>query len=278
MGKTTIEWTEETWNPVRGCKEVSPGCDHCYARTFAERFRGVPGHPYEAGFDPRFVTSSLGLPLTWRQPRTVFVNSMSDLYQGAFSDDEIAAVHGVMCVARQHIFQVLTKRSTRLRKWHQGLLARAPSRNGALDTPKMECLMAALRALGQEHIGTLPHALEWPIANVWQGVSVESPEYLSRIDDLRSIPAAVRFLSLEPLLADLGTINLDGIHWVIVGGESGPGARQMNADWVRSIRDQCAAAGVAFFFKQWGGLLKKKHGRVLDGRTHDDMPPIARAA
>lgn len=285
MGKTTIEWTEITWNPVRGCKEVSPGCTNCYARTFAERWRGISGHPYEAGFAPRFVPDHLADPLGWRKPRTVFVNSMSDLFQGAFSDEEIDAVFGVMAVARRHTFQVLTKRGSRLRKYHQQLLMRAPSRAGHLDTPKMACVMAAKDVLGPERSLSVFHSREWPLPNVWQGVSVESRDYLSRIDDLRSIPAAIRFLSLEPLLEDLGAINLDGIHWVIAGGESGPGARPMNPDWVRSIRDQCAGAGVPFFVKQLGrkpvGIrLKHQKGNGIEEWPEDlrirQMP--ARAA
>ncbi len=248
--KSAIEWTDATWNPVRGCKEVSPGCDHCYARTFAERFRGVPGHPYEAGFDPRYVPDQLELPLRWTRPRHIFVNSMSDLFQGAFADWQIKNVFGVMETsrARGHIFQVLTKRAERQRRFVTGWAA--------------DIEYAAGRG---EYLRRYGH--------VWLGTSVESPAYLERIEDLRKTPARVRFLSLEPLLDDLGTLNLAGIGWVIVGGESGPGARPMRPEWVRSIRDQCEAADVPFFFKQWGGVLKKKTGRELDGRTHDAMPP-----
>ena len=278
--KSLIEWVRNqdgsqgaTWNIVRGCKELSPGCDHCYARRFAERWRGIPGHAYEAGFDPRFVPESLELPLRWTKPRTIFVNSMSDLYQGAVSSDEIAAVHGVMAMCPQHIFQILTKRAMRMRKWHCQLDVLASMEAPGFESlPWWRVLYCAKRA-EQGGIKRAPYSgATWPLANVWQGVSVESPDYLSRIEELRWTPAAVRFLSLEPLLADLGTLDLKGINWVIVGGESGPGARTMDPKWVRSIRDQCARAGVPFFFKQWGGLHKKTTGRTLDGRTHDAMP------
>jgi protein gp37 len=233
-----IEWTDATWNPVRGCTMVSPGCTHCYAATFAERFRGVPGHPYEQGFDLRLVPEKLTEPLQWAAPKRVFVNSMSDLFHVGVPDLFIAGVTSVMLAANWHTFQVLTKRADRMAE-----LLRGPLRSAA------------------------------ELPNVWWGVSVEDRKYgLPRIDRLRDTPAAVRFLSIEPLLEDLGEIDLSGIHWVIVGGESGPGARPMDAGWVRSIRDQCAAAGVKFWFRQWGGVNKKTAGRELDGRTHDDMP------
>ncbi len=236
--ESSIEWTDATWNPVRGCKKVSPGCKHCYAETFAERFRGVEGHPYEQGFDLRLVPEKLGEPLRWRSPKMVFVNSMSDLFQDGVSDDYIVAVANVMAHAKWHTFQVLTKRAVRLR----------------------ELLATKLRSIARE-----PH--------IWWGVSVENREYgLPRIVQLRSTPAAVRFLSVEPLLEDLGRLNLKGIHWVIVGGESGPGARPMNEKWVRSIRDQCRRVGVPFFFKQWGGVRKAAAGRTLDGKTYDEFP------
>ena len=233
-----IEWTDATWNPVRGCKKVSPGCKHCYAETFAERFRGVEGHPYEQGFDLRLVPEKLGEPLRWRSPKMVFVNSMSDLFQDGISDDYIVAVANVMAHAKWHTFQVLTKRAVRLR----------------------ELLATKLRSIARE-----PH--------IWWGVSVENREYgLPRIVQLRSTPAAVRFLSVEPLLEDLGRLNLKGIHWVIVGGESGPGARPMNEKWVRPIRNQCRRVGVPFFFKQWGGVRKAAAGRTLDGKPTMNFP------
>jgi protein gp37 len=233
-----IEWTDATWNPVRGCTKISPGCKHCYAETFAERFRGVKGHPYEHGFDLKLVPRKLTEPFSWRTPKLVFVNSMSDLFQPGVSDDYVEAVCRVMVAARWHTFQVLTKRSERLR----------------------ELLSGRLRfAARQEHI--------------WWGVSVEDRKYgLPRIDDLRKAPARVRFLSIEPLLEDLGKINLAGIGWAIVGGESGPGARPMRPEWVMSLRDQCRESEVRFFFKQWGGVRKAKNGRLLDGRTYDEYP------
>jgi len=235
---SSIEWTDATWNPVRGCTKVSPGCKHCYAETFAERFRGVPGHPYEQGFDLRLVPEKLAEPLRWPTPKMVFVNSMSDLFHSSVPDDFIMAVARVMVTARWHTYQVLTKRSERLRDLLEGKLA------------------FAARA---------PH--------IWWGVSVEDRRYgLPRLEDLRRAPAAVRFLSIEPLLEDLGALELDGIQWVIVGGESGPGARSLEKRWVISIRNQCRRARVPFFFKQWGGLRKKANGRQLDGRTYDEFP------
>ncbi len=235
---STIEWTDATWNPVRGCTKVSPGCTHCYAETFAERFRGVPGHPYERGFDLRLVPDKLEEPLRWRKPMMIFVNSMSDLFHKGVPDDYILAVAEVMRKADWHTFQVLTKRSERLR----------------------DLLRGKLRPYGD-------------LKHIWWGVSVENKKHgLPRVEHLRQSAAAVRFLSIEPLLEDLGDLDLAGIHWVIAGGESGPGARPMSAEWVRSIRDQCVDREVPFFFKQWGGVRKKATGRILDGRTWDQMP------
>jgi len=233
-----IEWTDATWNPVRGCIKISPGCKHCYAETFAERFRGVKGHPYEQGFDLRLVPEKLFEPLLWRSPKLVFVNSMSDLFQDGVPDGYIEIVTRVMAAAKWHTYQVLTKRADRLRE--------------LLDT-----------------------RLSWAatLKNIWWGVSVEDRKYgLPRVKQLRSTPARVRFLSVEPLLEDLGKFALSGIHWVIVGGESGPGARPMQKEWVLSIRDQCHAANIPFFFKQWGGVRKIRNGRQLDGRTYDQYP------
>jgi len=236
--QSKIEWTDATWNPVRGCTKISPGCKYCYAETFAERFRNVPGHPYEQGFDLRLVPDKVMEPLQWPSPKTVFVNSMSDLFQEDVPDDYITAVATIMLRANWHTYQVLTKRAERLR--------------ALLST-------------------TLRHAAE--ASHIWWGVSVEDKKYgIPRIDDLRSTPAKTRFLSIEPLLDDLGSLNLDGIHWAIVGGESGHGARPMRAPWVTSIRDQCQEQGTHFFFKQWGGVQKSKYGRLLDGRTWDEMP------
>lgn len=233
-----IEWTDVTWNPVRGCVKVSPGCKHCYAETFAERFRGVKGHPYEQGFDLRLVPEKLLEPFSWRSPKLVFVNSMSDLFQTGVPNDYVRAVCEVMATANWHTYQVLTKRAERLR----------------------EILVGELRAAAkQEHI--------------WWGVSVEDRRYgLPRITQLRQTPARVRFLSIEPLLEDLGPIDLSGISWVIVGGESGPKARPLKKEWVVAIRDQCREQRVPFFFKQWGGVRKAKNGRLLDGRTYDQYP------
>lgn len=236
-----IEWTDATWNPVRGCTKVSPGCKHCYAETFAERFRGVKGHPYEQGFALRLVPEKLTEPFTWRSPKLVFVNSMSDLFQDGVPDDYIEAVCRVMVKANWHTFQVLTKRSDRLKRLLNGRL----------------CFAAE-----QEHI--------------WWGVSVEDRKYgLPRIADLQAAPASVRFLSIEPLLEDLRSFNLSGISWAIVGGESGPGARPMLEEWVVSIRDQCHESSVPFFFKQWGGVRKAKNSRLLHGRTYDEYPARA---
>jgi len=233
-----IEWTDATWNPVRGCTKISPGCAHCYASTFAERFRGVLGHPYEQGFDIRLVPEKLEAPLSWKKPQRIFVNSMSDLFHPSVPDEYIKDVAEIMLRADWHIFQVLTKRAERL--------------ESALST--------YLRDAGRcEHI--------------WWGVSVEDKKYgVPRIAHLRKAPARVRFLSVEPLLEDIGTINLKGIHWVIVGGESGYGARKMEKPWVKSLRDQCKGSNVPFFFKQWGGVRKHKTGRSLDGHQYDELP------
>lgn len=237
-----IEWTDATWNPVRGCTKISPGCAHCYAETFAERFRGVAGHPYEFGFDLRLVPHKLTEPLRWRTPRMIFVNSMSDLFHESVPDSYIVDVARVMLAANWHTFQVLTKRAERLR----------------------DLLENQLRFVGgQEHI--------------WWGVSVENRKHgVPRIGHLQNAKAAVRFLSIEPLLEDVGPISLRGISWVIVGGESGAGARPMNREWVINIRHQCSEAKVPFFFKQWGGVQKSRNGRSLDGRTYDELPALVR--
>jgi protein gp37 len=267
---SAIEWTDATWNPVRGCKKVSPGCDHCYAERFAERWRGIAGHAYEAGFDPRYVPDQLTEPLRWKTPRNVFVNSMSDLLQGAFSDDIIDRVFAVMAICAMHetkpshTFQILTKRSDRMMRYTRTNVAELRRRLGRIAGQLMED--------GDAWADMVSTRMPWPLPNVHLGVSVESPEYMGRITDLKFSEAAVRFLSLEPLLADMGTLDLAGIHWVIVGGESGPGARPMDLNWARHVRDQCEYEHVPFFFKQVGGVLKKKAGRLLDGRTHDEMP------
>jgi protein gp37 len=234
MSQTTaIEWTESTWNPVRGCTKLSQGCKNCYALTFAERWRGIPGHPYEQGFDLRLVPERLEDPLKWRKPRVIFVNSMSDLFHEKISISYIKKVFNVMERASWHTFQILTKRAERLKN--------------------------------------LSPLLNWP-ENVWQGVSVENERYSERALKLQEVPAAVRFLSVEPLLGPIKRLPLEGISWVIVGGESGHRHRAVNPDWVRSIRDQCQSAGVPFFFKQWGGRTPKAGGRLLDGREWSEMP------
>ncbi|WP_210494882.1 phage Gp37/Gp68 family protein [Patulibacter sp. SYSU D01012] len=238
---SAIEWTEATWNPVTGCNKVSPGCAHCYAETFAERWRGVPGHPYEQGFDLRLWPERLGKPLEWKRPRLIFVNSMSDLFHEEVPVQFIRQVFDTMVEAKHHTFQVLTKR-------HERLADIAPE-------------------------------LPWP-SNVWMGVSIENRRFVKRADYLRRTQAAVKFISAEPLLGKLEGLNLDGIDWLIAGGESGPGYRPVKLEWVRDIRDRTTEAGVAFFFKQWGGHRPKANGRELDGRLWDEMPggPAVRAA
>jgi protein gp37 len=303
--QTKIEWTDATWNPVTGCDEVSPGCDHCYAKTLAERFRGTEGHYFEHGFDVVLRPDKLDQPLRWKRPRRVFVNSMSDLFHKDIPDEYIAKVFAVMSLAPQHTFQVLTKRHGRMRS----LLF-----SGAFKV----AIFDAAWDLRPE-----PFTTTWPLPNVWLGVSVEDQKRADlRIPALLTTPAAVRFLSCEPLLGpiDIGAVEIplaayhlqpSGIDWVIVGGESGRGARPMHPDWARSLRDQCADAGVAFHFKQWGEHVashresdpwawtdptcwvedaamadpqghytamwrvgKKAAGRELDGRTHDAFPEV----
>lgn len=236
---SSIEWTDATWNPVRGCTKISPGCKHCYAETLAERFRGVPGHPFENGFDLRLVPEKLYEPFRWTRSRHVFVNSMSDLFHEEVPDAFILRVFSVMRSADWHVYQVLTKRPDRM----QSIASRLP-------------WLASAR-------------------HIWLGVSVEDREYgLPRISHLRATNTSLRFLSVEPLLEDLGTFELEGLDWVIVGGESGAKARPMEEAWVLSIRDRCQAAAIPFFFKQWGGARKGRAGRTLDGRIHDEMPMI----
>ena len=236
--KTAIEWTDATWNPVTGCTKISRGCDNCYAERFAERFRGVPSHPYEQGFDLRLWPDRLTTPLNWSRPRRVFVNSMSDLFHKAIPDSFISNVFDVMESANWHVFQVLTKRSARLRDF---INCRFPN-------------------VAPNHL--------------WFGVSIEDRKALPRIEHLRQAKAALRFLSIEPLLEDLGAVDLTGIHWVIVGGESGPRSRPIELSWVQSVRDQCVLSKVPFFFKQWGGLRPKSGGNELDGQQWLQYPII----
>lgn len=239
---STIEWTDATWNPVTGCTKISAGCDNCYAARFSERFRGVPGHPFETGFDLTLRPERLQQPFRWQLPRMVFVNSMSDLFHKNIPKSHIAAVFDTMERADWHIYQVLTKRSSLLMKFVNERYRTRPAP---------------------------PH--------MWFGVSVENEQATSRIAHLQKANAQVRFLSIEPLIAPVGRIDLRGIHWVIVGGESGPGARPMDAAWAIDLRNQCVAARVAFFFKQWGGRSPKSGGRLLEGREWSQFPKKRRA-
>jgi protein gp37 len=240
---SSIEWTDVTWNPVAGCTKISAGCDNCYAERFAERWRGVPGSPYEFGFDLRLHPHRLEQPLKLKRPSLIFVNSMSDLFQKEIPTEYIDRVFDVMERADWHVFQVLTKRSSILKRY---VNARYRDRSAP------------------------PH--------IWLGVSLENDTQLSRLRHLQLSTASLRFLSIEPLLGPVGTLNLADIHWVIVGGESGPRHRPIEIEWVRSIRDQCNDAGVAFFFKQWGGFRPKANGRLLDGREWNEQPAIPSAA
>jgi protein gp37 len=274
--KSSIQWTDATWNPVRGCTKVSAGCKNCYAETFAERFRGVPGHPFEQGFDLRLVPEALALPLRWRRPRRIFVNSVSDLFHEGVPDDYIAAVFGVMAAAPQHTFQVLTKRPERARRWF----------SQGMDVQAAAC--ARLDEIGFERgCGSAFEPEVWPLPNVWLGVSVEDQSAADeRIPHLLTTPAAVRFLSCEPLLGPVdlrpwlmklatsgpgwkltgGTaleIADKVLDWVIVGGESGPGSRPMHLAWARSLVSQCRDAKVPVFVKQLGRLIVERNGAVF---------------
>ena len=235
MGESSIEWTDMTWNPVTGCTKVSPGCLNCYAERMANRLKAMGAHRYRNGFDVTLHEDALEIPLSWSKPRLVFVNSMSDLFHEKVPDEFIRRVFETMNRCPQHTFQVLTKRSARLH-W-------------------------------------AARALSWT-QNIWMGVSVEDGRMSFRVRDLQAVPAAIRFLSCEPLIGPISKLPLDGVNWVIVGGESGPGARPMRPEWARDIRRQCRAAGVPFFFKQWGGFNKKAAGRMLDGRIYDEMPCV----
>jgi protein gp37 len=289
--KSAIEWTDASWNPVRGCVKISPGCKHCYAETFAERWRGVKGHPYEQGFDLKLAPEMLDRPLRWKRPRRIFVNSMSDLFQDGVPFEYIAACFGVMAACPRHTFQVLSKRDPR--PWFAWLAER-----GGIGPHIRSCRVGADRTLprffnavartevidGKTHRSrTDPwmsvfnaaaiHQGTEPLPNVWMGVSVEDRKYgVPRIDALRDTPAAVRFLSIEPLLEDLGALDLRGIDWVIVGAESGNRARPMNEDWVRSIRDQCATQGVSFFYKQRTEGRRVVSLPMLDGKQWAEFP------
>lgn len=233
--QSKIEWTEMTWNPVTGCTKISAGCKHCYAERMAKRLQAMGQPRYKDGFAVRMHEDLIDLPLKWKLPRMIFVNSMSDLFHESVPMSFIERIFETMEKCPQHTFQILTKRSARLRE--------------------------------------VAHQLSWP-KNVWMGVSVEDERVSYRIDDLQTVPAQVRFLSCEPLIGPLDALPLDGIHWVIVGGESGPGARKMNSSWVNSIAEQCRMRNVPFFFKQWGGVRKDLTGRELHGKTYDEMPMI----
>jgi protein gp37 len=234
--RSAIEWTEATWNPVTGCDKVSPGCAHCYAETFAKRWEGIPGHPYEQGFDLRLWPTRLELPLSWKRPRRIFVNSMSDLFHPGVPDEFVEQVFATMIRADWHVFQILTKRPERMVE--------------------------------------LAHRLAWP-SNIWMGVTIENNRWVRRADLLRRVPAKVRFVSAEPLLGPLPDLDLSGIAWLIAGGESGHVRRAPRGEWFVDLRDRCAASGTAFFFKQWGGRTPKAGGRLLEGRTWDEMPAHA---
>lgn len=236
--KSSIEWTESTWNPVTGCTKISEGCAHCYAERMARRLKAMGQKNYTNGFQVTLHPHALPLPLTWKKPQTIFVNSMSDLFHKDVPQAFIRQVFEVMEQAHWHRFQVLTKRAERLFE--------------------------------------LKDSLNWP-GNIWMGVTVENVNYLNRIDYLRKVPAAVRFLSLEPLLGPLSDMDLSNIDWVIVGGESGPAARPMAEEWVLDIQNQCRKADVSFFFKQWGGVNKKKAGRLLKGTAYNELPNLANA-
>jgi protein gp37 len=241
---SAIEWTDATWNPVTGCTKITAGCDNCYAARFSERWRGIPGHPFEQGFDLKLRPERMAQPLAWKRSRMIFVNSMSDLFHKEVPRTFVDQVFDTMEKADWHVFQVLTKRSSLMRDYLN-------SRYRTASPP--------------------PH--------IWLGVSVEDGRSASRIAHLRQAAAAVRFLSIEPLIEAVGLVDLTGIHWVIAGGESGPGARPMKIDWAREIRDQCAEQNVAFFFKQWGGIRPKTGGRNLDGREWNELPvPVAARA
>lgn len=239
---SSIEWTDHTWNPITGCTKVSRGCDNCYAERFSERFRSVPNHPFSTGFDLTLRPARLTQPLSWRKPSMIFVNSMSDLFQKEVPETFIDGVFDTMERADWHTYQVLTKRSTLMRNYLR-------KRYGGGSGPR----------------------------HIWCGVSIEDQQAMSRLKHLQDTPASIRFLSLEPLLGLLGPLNLTGIDWVIVGGESGPRARPMEATWVRQIRDACVGQGVAFFFKQWGGLRPKAGGRALDSREWNEFPATVTA-
>jgi protein gp37 len=275
--KTSIEWTRGddgapgmTWNPTTGCDRISPGCDHCYALTLAKRLKAMGSAKYQTDGDPRTSGPGFGVathsdaltePMRWRKPRKVFVNSMSDLFHARVSREFVSRVFAVMAVTPQHTYQVLTKRPERMAR----ILADESFKHAvALG-------MVDLTVRADDPTSRRP-IVAWPLPNVWMGTSIESDEYVKRADALRATPAAVRFISAEPLLGPLSSLDLTGIDWLIAGGESGPNARPVDPAWIRDLRDRCQASGTAFVFKQWGGRTPKTGGRELDGRTWDEYP------
>ena len=276
--RTGIEWTQTTWNPTTGCDRISPGCDNCYALTLARRLKAMGLAKYQNDGDPR--TSGPGFavtchedvlaePLSWRKPRTVFVNSMSDIGHAQVPAKFVARIWAVMALTPQHTYQLLTKRPERL----TAMLSQEQFRSGLVRDAISEFLTA--RPDLSRNFADLPCSpFTWPVPNVWIGTSIESDKYVRRADALRTAPAATRFLSLEPLLGPLPSLDLTGIDWVIAGGESGRGHRSIDLDWIRDLRDRCATRDVAFFFKQVGGATPKAGGRNLDGRTWDQMPAL----
>lgn len=278
-----IEWTQATWNPTTGCDRVSPGCDNCYALRLAGRLKAMGQPKYQTDGDPRTSGSGFGVtlhpdallePLGWRKPRKVFVDSMADLIHAKVPVDFLAQVWAVMALTPQHTYQILTKRPERYVH-----VLNNPCRCGGGHLPGIH-----FRSLVQDHTHRLAPGHEvdlmrrWPLPNVWLGTSIERDDYVRRADALRAAPAVTRFLSLEPLLGPLPSLDFAGIHWVIVGGESGPGHRPLDLDWVREIRDRCVELGIPLFFKQVGGRTPKAGGRLLDGRTWDQMPPLPQSA
>jgi protein gp37 len=289
---SAIEWTEATWNPTTGCDRISPGCDNCYALTLAKRLKAMGSAKYQNDGDPRTSGPGFGVtvhedalsePLRWRKPRRVFVNSMSDVAHARVSDEAVSRVFAVMALAPQHTFQVLTKRPKRLAR----LLAdECLCGSGHVPGVHFRSAMAwAVSQANQDRVAGVPsdaehrvhHEAPWPLPNVWIGTSIESDEYCWRADELRRTPAAIRFLSLEPLLGPLPSLDLTGIDWVIIGGESGPNFRRLDLDWVRDLRDRCTGLRIPLFFKQVGGFSPKAGGRLLDGRTWDEYPAAVEA-
>lgn len=289
---TTIEWTQETWNPTTGCDRISAGCDNCYALKLAKRLKGMGSAKYQTDGDPRTSGPGFGvavhpdaltIPLGWKKPRTAFVNSMSDLFHAKVPRDFVAKVFTVMTLTPHHTYQVLTKRPERMAR-----MLTDECNCGSGHAPGIHFRSAMAWAASRANDDRIPGlddyaeskvwesmANQTPLPNVWLGTSIESDDHVRRADALRATPAAVRFISAEPLLGPLPSLDLTGINWLIAGGESGPAARPVRDEWVRDLRDRCQEAGTAFFFKQWGGRTPKANGRVLDGRTHDDYPAVA---